>query len=78
MAYLQTCRSRGKIYSHVKNNFLYTLLIYSFIYYFVLPNIYLFKEIFLEIYRVFLKKWYSIDILQLSNVYVKNWYIYLK
>ena len=34
-------------------------------------------EIFLEIY-FFLKKWYSIDILQLPNVYVKNWYIYLK
>ena len=28
MAYLQTCRSRGKIYSYVKNNFVYTLLIY--------------------------------------------------
>ena len=44
----------------------------------VLPNRYLFKEIFLEIYRFFFKKWYSIDILQMSNVYVKNWYIYLK
>ena len=74
MAYAQTCRSRGKIYSHVKNNFLYTL----FIYYFVLPNRYLFKEMFLEIYRFFLKKWYSIGILQLSNVYIKNWHIYLK
>ena len=30
MAYLQTCRCRGKIYPHVKNNFVYTLLIYPF------------------------------------------------
>ena len=30
MAYLQTCRCWGKIYYHIKNNFLYTLLIYSF------------------------------------------------
>ena len=46
--------------------FLYTVLV-------LLPNSYLFKEIFLKIYRSFLKtKWYSIDILQVTNVYVKN------
>ena len=55
-----TCRSRGKIYSHVKNNFEYTLLIYPFIYYFFLPNRYIFKERFLKIFPFFLKKWYSI------------------
>ena len=32
----------------------------------------MFKEIFWEIYRLFLKKWHSIDILQLSNIYVKK------
>ena len=30
MVYLQTCRSRGKIYSQVKSNFVDTLLIYAF------------------------------------------------
>ena len=30
MAYLQTCRFQSKKYTHVKNNFIYTLLIHSF------------------------------------------------
>ena len=71
-----TCRCRGKIYSHVKNNFIYTLLIYSFYILFCLT-----KQIprnVLGCLLIFLNKWYSIDILCLSNVYVKNWYIYLK
>ena len=29
MAHLQTCRCRGKIYFHVKNNFVYTIVMYS-------------------------------------------------
>ena len=50
--------------------FLYTILI-------VIPNKYLFKEMFLEIYWFFKKNGIT-DILQLANVYVKNWYILLK
>ena len=51
MVYLQACRFGGKIYSYVKNNFVYTLLINPFIDYFAIPNRNRFKEIFLEIYR---------------------------
>ena len=32
MAYLQTCISQSKIYSHVKNNFVYTLFNVHFLY----------------------------------------------
>ena len=46
MAYLQTCRSWGKIYSHVKNNFVYTLLRYPFHILFCLNK--QIKEIFVE------------------------------
>ena len=61
------------------NDFLYTLFSILFLYtiLIVLPNRYLFKEIFLEIYQFFLK-WYSIGILELPSVYAKNSYIYLK
>ena len=36
MAYLQTCTCCRKIYPHVKNNFVYSLLIYFFVYTFLI------------------------------------------
>ena len=51
MAYLQTCRCRGEIYSHVKIDFVHTFFNIVFLYTILiaLPKRYLSKEIFLEI-----------------------------
>ena len=80
MVYLQTCRCRGKIYLlNYLNNFVYTFLVYSFYILFSVTkkDTYL-KKFYWKFIDFFFFKWYRIDILQLLNVYVKNWYIYLK